>query len=64
MKITCSPLTRSPIGPYLFVITLNTLAVWLAYRAAVMLLDERRALIAAFLMAVNPWVIEYSRTTR
>jgi 4-amino-4-deoxy-L-arabinose transferase-like glycosyltransferase len=56
-------LTRSPIGPYLFVITLNTLAVWLTYRAAAMLLDERRALIAAFLMTVNPWVIEYSRTT-
>jgi hypothetical protein len=56
-------LTRSPIGPYLFVITLNTLAVWLAYHAAVTLLDERRALIVAFLMAVNPWVIEYSRTT-
>src|SRR2546421_10280689 len=56
-------LTRSPIGPYLFVITLNTAAVWLTYRVAVMLLDERRALVAAFLMAVNPWVIEYSRTT-
>ncbi len=56
-------LTRSPIGPYIFAIALNTLAVWLAYRAAAMLLDERRALIAAFLIAVNPWVIEYSRTT-
>jgi 4-amino-4-deoxy-L-arabinose transferase-like glycosyltransferase len=58
-------LTRSPIGPYLFVITLNTIAVWLAYQASVMLLenDRRRALIASFLMAVNPWVIEYSRAT-
>lgn len=56
-------LTRSPFGPYLFVIALNTLAVWFAYRAAVALLDERRALIAAFLLAINPWVIEYSRTT-
>jgi 4-amino-4-deoxy-L-arabinose transferase-like glycosyltransferase len=56
-------LIRSPIGPYLFVVALNTLAIWLAYRAAAMLLDERRALIATFLMAVNPWVIEYSRTT-
>ncbi len=56
-------LTRSPIGAYLFVISLNTLAVWLAYRAAAILLGERRALVAAFLMAVNPWVVEYSRTT-
>ncbi len=56
-------LTHSPIAVYLFVITLNTAAIWLAYRATVMILDERRALIAALLMAVNPWVIEYSRTT-
>src|SRR6185436_17327156 len=26
-------LTRSPIGPYIFVIVLNTLAVWSAYSA-------------------------------
>src|SRR5512141_2059610 len=56
-------LTRSPVGPYLFVIALNTSAIWFVYRAALRLLDERRALIAAFLIAVNPWVIEYSRTT-
>lgn len=56
-------LTRSPIGAYIFVISLNTIAVWLAYKAAVLLLDKPRALIAVFLMAVNPWVIEYSRTT-
>src|SRR5579862_5877790 len=56
-------LTRSPIGAYLFVIALNTLAVWLAYRAAAQLHDPDRALIFAFLMAINPWVIEYSRTT-
>src|SRR5258706_10528309 len=56
-------LTRSPIGPYIFVIVLNTLAVYFVYRAAMLILDQRCALIAAFLMAVNPWVVEYSRTT-
>ena len=55
-------LTRSPLGAYIFLIALNTLAVLLAYRAAASLLDERQALIAAALMAVNPWIIEYSRS--
>jgi 4-amino-4-deoxy-L-arabinose transferase-like glycosyltransferase len=56
-------LTRSPLGAYLLVIALNTLGVLLAYRAARALQGERLALIAAALMAVNPWVIEYSRTS-
>ncbi|MCC7206615.1 MAG: hypothetical protein IT323_04875 [Anaerolineae bacterium] len=56
-------LTRSPVGPYVLVIALNTLAVWLAYRAARQLGSPRAALIAAFLLAVNPWAVEYSRTT-
>src|SRR5262245_24886647 len=43
-------LTRSPLGPYLFVITLNTLAVWLAYRASALLIGHQRALMAAFFM--------------
>jgi 4-amino-4-deoxy-L-arabinose transferase-like glycosyltransferase len=56
-------ITRSPLGAYVFTIALNTLGVLLAYRAIKGLLGERPALIAAALMAVNPWVIEYSRTT-
>jgi 4-amino-4-deoxy-L-arabinose transferase-like glycosyltransferase len=56
-------LTRSPLGVYLFVVSLNWLGVLLAYRAARSLLGSRLALIAAGLMAVNPWVIEYSRTS-
>lgn len=56
-------LTRSPLAVYVFVIALNTLAVLLAYRAARTLVGPRRALIAAALMAVNPWVVEYSRTS-
>lgn len=54
-------LTRSPLGPYVFVILMNTLALALAYSASRMLLDRTRALIVTGLMAVNPWVIEYSR---
>ncbi len=56
-------LTRSPLGAYLLVIALNTLGVLLTYRASRVLVGPRWALIAAGLMAVNPWVIEYSRTS-
>jgi hypothetical protein len=57
-------LTRSPLAVYVFVILLNTAAIYFAYRASFTLTkDERLALFAAGLMAVNPWVIEYSRTT-
>ena len=56
-------LVRSPLAVLLFVIALDTLAVLLAYRAARSLIGPRRALIAAGLLAVNPWVIEYSRAT-
>lgn len=56
-------LTRSPLGAYLLVIALNSLAVPLAYRAVRGLLGHSAALVAALLMAVNPWVIEYSRST-
>ncbi len=56
-------LTRSPLGVYVLVIALNTLAVLLAFRAARLIIGVNSALIAAFLMAVNPWVIEYSRTS-
>lgn len=56
-------LTRSPLGVYIFVIALNTLAVWMAYRAARSVMGEWSAWGGAALMAVNPWVIEYSRTS-
>lgn len=56
-------LTRSPIAVYVFVIALNTLAVLLSFRVARLLASTNLALVAAFLMAVNPWVIEYSRTS-
>ncbi len=56
-------LTRSPLGAYLLVIALNTLGMLLAYRAIKSALGVRPALIALALLAVNPWIIEYSRTS-
>lgn len=56
-------LTRSALGAYMFTITLNTLGVFLAYRAVKTALGTIPALVTAALLAVNPWVIEYSRTT-
>lgn len=56
-------LARSPITPYILVIALNTLAVLLSFRAVRGLLGTTPGLIAAALIAVNPWIIEYSRTS-
>lgn len=54
---------RSPVAAYLLVIALNTVAVWLCYRTALKLFGQPPAWIAAALMAINPWVVEYSRAT-
>ena len=56
-------LLQSPVAAYIPVIGLNILAVLLCYRAVGDLLTPRAGLIAAAFMAVNPWVIEYSRNT-
>ena len=56
-------LTGLPLGAYTLVIALNSLAVLLAYRAVKSMLGGPAALVAAVFMAVNPWVIEYSRAT-
>ncbi|MCU0514297.1 MAG: hypothetical protein MUE40_17220, partial [Anaerolineae bacterium] len=54
-------LTRSIVAVYGLVAALNTLAVYLGYRATRALAGETAALLAAWLLAVNPWLIEYSR---
>lgn len=54
---------RSPVAVELFILVLNTAAVWFVYRAAADMLDRDAGLVAAFLMAINPWIIHYSRTT-
>jgi 4-amino-4-deoxy-L-arabinose transferase-like glycosyltransferase len=56
-------LTRSPLPVYIAVILLNTLAVWFCYRLTRRLFGEKEAVFAAWLVAVNPWLIEYSRFT-
>jgi 4-amino-4-deoxy-L-arabinose transferase-like glycosyltransferase len=56
-------LFRSPLAVQAFVLILNTAAIWFVYRAAADVLTERAGLIAAFLFAVNPWVVYFSRTT-
>jgi 4-amino-4-deoxy-L-arabinose transferase-like glycosyltransferase len=57
-------ITRSPLAVYIVVIALNTLAVAFTYFAARTALESRRlALVAAWLIAFNPWIIEYSRAT-
>lgn len=56
-------LVRQPVAAYMLTITLNTLAIWLAYRALRSLLGRYPALISVFLFAVNPWIIEDSRRT-
>lgn len=63
LYIPAVALTRSPLGVYVLVILLNTLGVWMSYRAARTLVGARLALLAAALVAVNPWMIEYSRTS-
>lgn len=54
-------LTQSLTAVYLFVIVLNVAGVYFSYRAGTVLLGSKVGLIAAGLIAVNPWVIEYSR---
>jgi len=54
-------LTQSLTAVYLFVIALNIAGVYFTYRAGTVLLGSKVGLIAGALIAVNPWVIEYSR---
>ena len=56
-------LARDPAAPLLFTLTLNTLALPLAYGALRRLIGTRPALVSAALFAANPWIIEDSRRT-
>ena len=56
-------LWRSPWAVQGFVLLLNSSASWFVWRAATDTLGRRTGLLAAFLFAVNPWVIFFSRTT-
>jgi len=56
-------LTRSILGVEVLVIALNTLAVWMGYRVACHVVGKYWSLLVALILAVNPFIIEYSRTT-
>ncbi len=54
---------RSLWGPYLLITALNSLAIGFVYRAARLSFNTTVGLLAAFLYAVSPWVIFFSRPT-
>lgn len=57
-------LTRSALAVYIFVVALNTAGVLFCYLTVRNLSRSAwTGIAAAWLMAVNPWVIEFSRTT-
>ena len=56
-------LFRSPWAVQGLILFLNSAAVWFVWRVAADLLGRRAGLIAAFLFAVSPWVVFFSRTT-
>ena len=52
---------RSLWAIYIFVAALNTVAIGFVYQTTRKLLNEPAALLAAFLFAISPWVVHYSR---
>lgn len=54
---------RSPWAVYVFVVGLNTAALWFVYRTGRELMGEAAGLTAAFLFATNPWIVFFSRQT-
>ena len=54
-------LTHSLTAIYIVIIAFNIIGVYLTYRAGTLLLGAKVGLIASAVLAVNPWVIEYSR---
>jgi 4-amino-4-deoxy-L-arabinose transferase-like glycosyltransferase len=54
---------RSPWAVAIFIVSLNTLAIGFVFWAARQLLGNVAGYIAAFLFAINPWLVFYSRET-
>lgn len=56
-------LTRSPLAVQIGILLLNSVGVLLGFAAIRAAAGSRAAWIGGWLLAVNPWLIEYSRTT-
>ena len=56
-------LFRDPLAVQALILILNSAAVWFVWRIATELLGRYGGWIAAFLFAVSPWVVFFSRTT-
>ncbi len=56
-------LFRSPWAVQGLILLLNSAAVWFVWRVATDLLGRHAGWIAAFLFALSPWVVFFSRTT-
>lgn len=56
-------LFRSPWAVQGFILVLNSAAVWFVWRTATDMLGRRAGWLAAFVFAVNPWVVFFSRMT-
>ncbi len=52
---------RSLWSVYIFIIALNTMAIWFVFQVTRKLLGDTGALTAAFLFATSPWVVHFSR---
>ena len=56
-------LFRSPWAVQGLILLLNTAAIWFVWRVASDMLGRTAGWTAAFLFALNPWVVFFSRTT-
>lgn len=56
-------LFRSPWAVQGLILLLNTAAIWFVWRVASDMLGRPAGWVAAFLFALNPWVVFFSRTT-
>ena len=53
---------RSPWSVYIVMAALNTLGVWFVYLCGRRTLGPTVGLLAAYLFAINPWIVYFSRT--
>lgn len=54
---------RSPWAVYVFITGLNFLGIYFTYRLSKQILGTKVGLLSAFLFAVSPWIVRFSRKT-